>query len=69
MRNVERLREKVKGCKGSNESCELSLSEVILLLHVFVLYHFSISNNIDSLVDIGDLSNHVKYCVSVLNLQ
>ena len=66
---IEILKEKVKGCKGSNESCELSLSEVILLLHVFVLYHFFISNNIDSPMDIGGLSNHVKYCVSVLTLQ
>jgi hypothetical protein len=29
------------------ESWELSLSEVILLLHVFVMYHFSIFNNME----------------------
>jgi hypothetical protein len=44
------------------------LSEVILLLHVFVLFPFSISNKMTSPVDVGDLPNHVKYCVSVLTL-
>jgi hypothetical protein len=48
---VERIREKEELLPWAAvcESWELSLSEVILLLHVFLLFPFSISNNMDSL--------------------
>jgi hypothetical protein len=43
--------------------------DVILLLHVFIV-SFSLSLiKWTSPVDVGNLSNHVKYCVSVLTLR
>jgi hypothetical protein len=46
---VKRRRENGSSPTANAAVCEMwvKLSEVILLLHVFVLYHFSISNNMD----------------------